>query len=166
MDQHKTPNKNAHAQRGVYAVEWAIVFPVFFVILYAIVGYGLAFLVRESMQYAVEDGARAALRYQPSRQLRMQTAQSVVRDRLAWLPLAIRPELSTVEVQICRMSEQMECASDLLCGSDVNSRCLILVSLNLSYGESPLAPPLPGLGFLLPQQLAASASVMADKGGV
>ena len=41
----------AHSrQRGVYALEWAIIFPVFFMLLYAIISFGLAFLVRESMQ--------------------------------------------------------------------------------------------------------------------
>lgn len=57
-------------QRGVYALEWALVFIVFFMLLYAILGFGLGFLVRESMQWAVEDGARAALQFQTSRAAR------------------------------------------------------------------------------------------------
>ena len=153
-------------QRGVYAMEWAIVFPVFFVVLYAIVGYGLAFLVRESMQYAVEEGARAALRYQPSRQLRFQTAQQVVQDGLDWLPAALKPPRNAVQVQVCRLSSSSLCASDLVCGADENSRCLVNVRLEIPYGVAPLTPPLPGLGFLLPQSLSASASVLADRGGV
>ena len=60
----------AHRQRGVYALEWAVIFVVFFMLLYAIISFGLAFLVRQSMQWAVEDGARAALQLQRSRQLR------------------------------------------------------------------------------------------------
>ena len=153
-------------QRGVYALEWAIVFPVFFIVLYAILGYGLAFLVRESMQYAVEDGARAALRYQPSRQLRFQTAQQVVQNGLNWLPATLKPDLSAVQVQVCRLSSTSACAADLVCGADVNTRCLVTVTLAIPYGATPLAPPLPGLGFLVPQNLSASASVLADRGGV
>lgn len=153
-------------QRGVYALEWAIVFPMFFIVLYAILGYGLAFLVRESMQYAVEDGARAALRYQPSRQLRFQTAQQVVQNGLNWLPATLKPDLSAVQVQVCRLSSTSACAADLVCGADVNTRCLVTVTLAIPYGATPLAPPLPGLGFLVPQNLSASASVLADRGGV
>ena len=62
-------------QRGVYALEWAIIFPVFFMLLYATLNFGLTFLVRESMQWSAEDGARAFLRYQPARSARMTEAK-------------------------------------------------------------------------------------------
>ena len=60
---HRSHRSASLRQRGVYALEWAIIFPVFFALLYACISYGLAFLVRESMQAAAEDAARATLRY-------------------------------------------------------------------------------------------------------
>lgn len=62
MPRHTTSDTRRR-QRGVYALEWAIIFPVFFMLLYGIISYGLTMLVRESMQHAAEEGARAALRY-------------------------------------------------------------------------------------------------------
>ena len=163
---HSTKRSLLPKQHGVYALEWAIVFPVFFIVLYAIVGYGLAFLVRESMQYAIEDGARAALRYQPSRELRLKTAQQVALEGLSWLPDALKPDLSEIQVQVCQLSSTSACAPDLVCGTDVSNRCIVTVQLAIPYGTMPLAPSLPGLGFLLPETIFASASVLVDRGGV
>src|SRR3546814_15415662 len=48
-------------QRGAYAVEFALVFPLFFLIVYATLIYGLIFTAQQSFNYAAELGARAAL---------------------------------------------------------------------------------------------------------
>lgn len=52
-------------QKGVTAIEFAILFPVFFMILYGIVMYGMMFVAQQSLTLAAEEGARAALVYQP-----------------------------------------------------------------------------------------------------
>src|SRR4051812_26140300 len=54
----------AHRQRGVYAVEFAFVYLLFFALVYATLCYGVLFTLRAGLQHAAEDGARAALRYQ------------------------------------------------------------------------------------------------------
>ena len=41
---HRSHRSASLRQRGVYALEWAIIFPVFFALLYACISYGLAFL--------------------------------------------------------------------------------------------------------------------------
>lgn len=51
------------SQRGATAMEFALVLPVFFLLFYGILTYGLIFLMRLGLQHAAEDGARAALRY-------------------------------------------------------------------------------------------------------
>lgn len=48
---------------GAYAVEFAIVFPIFFLLFYGILSFGLIFTAQQSLALAAEDGARAALRY-------------------------------------------------------------------------------------------------------
>ncbi len=53
----------AGGQKGATAVEFAFVFPVFFLLFYGLLMYGLIFLMRLGLQHAAEDGARAALRY-------------------------------------------------------------------------------------------------------
>lgn len=54
-----------HRQRGATALEFAFVFPVFFMLFYATVHFGLVFTARMSLQHAAEEGARAALRWHP-----------------------------------------------------------------------------------------------------
>lgn len=149
-------------QHGVYALEWAIVFPVFFMLLYAFVSYGLTFLVRQSMQSAVEDGARAALQYQVLRVDRINAASRVTSDRLSWLPQALQP---VIDVSVCRIEAAMPCAPTLSCGNAWEKRCLVRVSASIPYGSSPLAPPIPGLGVFVPAALTASASVLVASEG-
>lgn len=55
--------KRLHLQRGVYAVEFALVFPVFFLLFYGVLSFGLIFAAQQSLTLAAEDGARATLRY-------------------------------------------------------------------------------------------------------
>jgi hypothetical protein len=151
-------------QRGIYALEWAFIFPVFFALLYASISYGLAFLVRESMQLAAEDAARAALRYQSSRNLRFVAASDLVQQRMSWLPEPLRP--ASVDVRLCRMQDSSQCSATMACGVLLSERCMVRVAFSIPYGSSPIAPPLPGLGLLMPGTLSASATILVDKGGL
>ena len=51
-------------QQGAAAIEFAIIFPIFFLIFYAIVTYGLIFAAQQTITLAASEGARAAVRYQ------------------------------------------------------------------------------------------------------
>ena len=63
---HTKPlNARRRAQRGTMAVEFAMVFPVFFLVFYAIVTYSMVFVAQQSLTLAASEGARAALHYQP-----------------------------------------------------------------------------------------------------
>lgn len=50
-----------HRQKGAVAIEFAFVFPVFFLIFYAIVFYSLAFLVTQNFTLASEEILRSAM---------------------------------------------------------------------------------------------------------
>ncbi len=50
-------------QQGAAAVEFAILFPIFFLIFYAIITYGLIFAAQQTLTLAAAEGARAAVRY-------------------------------------------------------------------------------------------------------
>jgi|TARA_Y100001936_G_scaffold240573_1_gene275233 Flp pilus assembly protein TadG len=52
---------NNARQSGVVAIEFAILFPVFFALSYAVMAYGMYFLLLQSFAYAGEDALRAAL---------------------------------------------------------------------------------------------------------
>jgi hypothetical protein len=50
-------------QQGAAAIEFAILFPIFFLIFYAIITYGLIFAAQQTLTLAAAEGARAAVRY-------------------------------------------------------------------------------------------------------
>ena len=50
-----------HSQRGVAAIEFAFVFPLFFVVLYGIIAYCLILCANMALAGATQEGARAAL---------------------------------------------------------------------------------------------------------
>lgn len=50
-------------QQGAAAIEFAIIFPIFFIIFYAVVTYGLIFVAQQTLTLAAAEGARAAVRY-------------------------------------------------------------------------------------------------------
>ncbi|MDL5035906.1 pilus assembly protein [Comamonas sp. Y6] len=169
--QHHYPAPSGAArrrQRGVYALEWAIIFPVFFMLLYAIISFGLAFLVRESMQFAAEDGARAALQFQPGRQARLNTAKTIAADKLSWLSVQLRPSADSINASICRVGSPEVCSPTLPCSSSATERCMVSLSFTVAYGSAPLVPGLSMLGIHLfnPEQLTASASILVDGGGI
>ena len=165
---HAFPRTACARQRGVYALEWALIFPVFFLLLYAIISYGLTFLVREAMQSAAEDAARAALRYQSSRSARLQAATTTAQQRLSWLPANLRPPPDRIDVQVCRLQNITLCQPTLSCGVPMAERCMVRVTIAIAYGTNPLLPALPGLGLVMafPDWMTASASIMVDKGGL
>ncbi|THT99961.1 pilus assembly protein [Lampropedia puyangensis] len=158
----------ARLQRGVYALEWAIIFPVFFMLLYAIISYGLTFLVRESMQRVAEDGARAVLQYHPTRDARVEAAQAMVAKKMQWLPAAIRPNPNSVNVRICKAMDANDCASNLACGMLLHERCMVHLDFSIHYAASPLVPGLRlmDMEVLNPETLFASASILVDRGGL
>ncbi|WP_412103100.1 TadE/TadG family type IV pilus assembly protein [Polaromonas sp. SM01] len=49
--------------RGTVAIEFAFLFPAFFLIFYAITTYGLIFAAQQTLTLAAAEGGRAALRY-------------------------------------------------------------------------------------------------------
>lgn len=56
--------RSPRRQRGATAIEFAILFPMFFLILYGIITYGMIFAAQQSLTLAATEGARAALNYQ------------------------------------------------------------------------------------------------------
>lgn len=61
VDSKQRLQRLRHAQRGVSALEFALVFPLLFFILYMAIAYGLIFAAQQSMNYAAETMARESL---------------------------------------------------------------------------------------------------------
>jgi Flp pilus assembly protein TadG len=145
------------AERGTVAIEFALVFPLFMLLLYGLVTYGLIFGVQHAMTAAAENGARAALACDPAdadnhAQCVVERARNAVSASLAWMPAARRahvlgPDNSRVEVEL---------------GTDPTAGGRLQVRLRYAnYPENPLTPvlslPLIGAVPPVPERLSAIA---------
>lgn len=178
MFQRPAPPLNGAAwrrhQRGVYALEWALVFIAFFMLLYAIVSFGLGFLVRESMQWAAEDGARAALQFQNSRAVRKDRALAVVQSNLDWLPAGLKATInqgSNFSFMVCRLNDSASCTANMApgaiaCDPATNKPCMLQVRLTLPYAQHAFTPSLTmGLMEIAMPNLQAQAQILVDQEG-
>lgn len=90
----------ALAERGATAIEFALVFPLLFALLYGVVVYAYLFVMQESITYAAQQGASAAVNVSPVAfggdvaGYRASVEQSIrcnAARTLRWLPQAQRP---------------------------------------------------------------------------
>jgi Flp pilus assembly protein TadG len=151
-------------QRGAYAVEFALVFPLFFLIIYATLTYGLIFTAQQSLNYAAQSGARAALEYQPTLADRAESALEVAKDQSGWVG-ALGGASPSITVcggpgggVLASSGDASGCASlDTSDGADP-----LLVTVRYPYLTAPLVPllgPSSLMGFAVPTTLAAASQV-------
>lgn len=144
-----------YKQLGAAAIEFALAFPIFFTLLYAIVSYGLVMTLTQSMTHASLQGARAAVAADPTAlgggyQAKVkELARNAVAQSLSWVPEAQKAEIlgknnGNVDVSVN--------------GANVT------VKLTYAYSKAPLLPVLkiPGIGNVpsIPDNLVAASDAM------
>ena len=134
-------------QRGVVAIEFALIFPVLFAIVYAIISYGMAFFLIQSFNYAAEDALRAALATDcaaaictPEELQPVVTAQ--VQQSLDWLSASIVNQATSAD-------DFFSCTAEMLCKVRLGAEP-VLKGITL-----PLVGDIPSL----PDRLEATASL-------
>lgn len=142
------------AQRGSMTVEFALIFPVFFTVLYAIVSFSLIMMAQQIMTLAAEEGARAALNWTSNTSL-----QSALTNR---------------GNNACTTANQLTAALAKLAGTAItctptsapcgagNAMQCINVALTYNYASMPLVPALPIMQNLLPSTLSSLATVQLN----
>ncbi|SAL79057.1 TadE family protein [Caballeronia peredens] len=144
-----------HCDAGATAVEFAIVFPLFFLVLYAIVTYSLIFVAQQSLTLSAEEGARTALRYQRGAATAAQA-----------LDLRTAATCTTANGLKNWLGSAAKCtASRAPCTYDATLQC-VQVLLTYDYAARPLVPTLPLLSLALPATLAARAMVQLNPDNV
>lgn len=131
-----------------------MVFLIFFAVLYGIICYGMLFAFRLGVQNAAEDGARAALRYQPTLGARTDLAQTVATQRINWLPATVTRNATAT---VCGVVGNV-CGSPP-CGPTWEARCQVVVTVTATDMQR-LLPPLPS--FAMPNQIVGRASMLLD----
>ncbi|NML32264.1 TadE/TadG family type IV pilus assembly protein [Paraburkholderia antibiotica] len=140
----------ARAQRGIAAMEFALVFPLFFLILYAIVTYSLILVAQQNLTLAASEGARAALNWQ---------SNSSMSDALSKRATAACNAANLVAVTLV---QSMQCTTTTTACGPGNAMQCINVSLSFNYRAHPLVPTLPLLGLTVPNTLSGNATVQLN----
>ena len=130
------------ACRGAVAVEFALIFLIFFALFYAIVTYKLIFTLNQTLTLAAEEGARAAVQDAPDTETRITRAENTAKGVLNWVPAA------GVTAN----------ATSAPCAANPATTCLT-VTVNYDYANHPIVPALPLLGIAIPANLGATATV-------
>lgn len=139
-------------QHGVAALEFVLVFPVFFIVFYSIVTYGLIMVAQQSISLAASEGARAAMRYTTSDAIRTLNAQNAaigVNGAASWL--AGRLVFTGAMLPACPYNAN-------------GGSCYQVTVTYPNYRQNPLVPLVLGsfMGVLVPSQLSSSAVVQVS----
>lgn len=157
--------RRAARQRGATAVEFALIFPVLFVLLYSAVVYSYLFVLQESISFAAQESAAAAHRVNPVGNPTFDaTVAAEVRARaaevLSWLPAS----------QQARVLQDVPCSGGGGAASGVEvciDNATQVVSVNLRFDVNGLFPviSMPLLGQLppMPNQLLGSGSALVGE---
>lgn len=94
----RRPDAPGRRQRGSAAIEFAVLFLVFFAVFHAAVSYSLAMLLKQGFTQAAEEGARAVIAVDPLAYSSAADYQEAVRNSavtkaaaaLVWLPTRAR----------------------------------------------------------------------------
>ncbi|WKZ88373.1 pilus assembly protein [Ralstonia pickettii] len=127
-----------------------MVVPVLLALILGIVYYGLIFAMQQVLTLAAEEGARAALRYQPTNTQRVAAAYTAVSSVLpAFLSGQVQTNQNGTPLVNCQNQNGMQCLS-------------VVLTLPLTSGNSPMLPAIPLLP--VPDTLTGSAVVQLIAG--
>jgi len=84
----------AKKQKGAAAIEFALVFVIFFAVLYGVVSYSLPLLLMQSFNNATSEAVRRSMAVDPTAanyQGAVETlAKSVLSEKLSWVPSGVK----------------------------------------------------------------------------
>ncbi len=150
----RSARRPAAGSRGIAALEFALILPLFLTVLFAIISFSVQFGAQQLMTLAAAEGARAALQFQPANDAA--TALGLRRTRACTSAMALVGTIQT------RTGNSVSCATVLnACAHDAALQCLE-VRLSYPYRSRPLIPALPFLDNLTPETLRGLATVQLN----
>ena len=154
-------------QKGAAAIEFVIIFPIFFLIFYAIVTYGLIFAAQQTITLAASEGARAAVRYQTGKDdatrqtARIAAACDMSNQALAWLRKTSAGQAAAQGVCATGITSTVVTADRALCSNLTGVTC-IKVLVTYDYDKAPLIPKLLGPLMSLPTPKSLQGQAVAQ----
>lgn len=163
-------------QNGATAIEFGFVLPIFLLLFYGILSYGLVFLMRLGLQHAAEDGVRAVLHHQQiaypinntaaqnralQLQARVAAARAVAAQQASWMNRWSAP---VIKSNVCLNTLECVPTTGFSAYPDCNATatCQIVISISYPYGTHPVIPNLPGFGLVMPNQLEGRGRALID----
>ncbi|WP_035880671.1 TadE family protein [Cupriavidus metallidurans] len=146
---HLTGNAYRRRAKGIAALEFAIVAPLFLTLVLGITYYGTVFVLQQALTLAAEEGARAALRY-PLTSTGGTTA-STLDLRVAAAAQTARGMLPT---SMSSLISSANVAQPVTCASPSGTQC---VQVTLSLPTRSILPSVPMVP--VPAVLTGSAMV-------
>lgn len=108
-------------QKGAAAIEFALVFVIFFAVLYGVLSYSLPLLLVQSFNNSTAEAVRRSVAVDPTlaaaayKTAVESVAQGVLDDKLRWVPKAVAPSLvKTVLYDAGVLTVTVELKSDKL----------------------------------------------------
>jgi Flp pilus assembly protein TadG len=139
------------SEEGVVLIEFAFVFALFVFILYALIAFGTALALKQSVTHAAAEGARASVGVvdDPSTAAdeRETTAKNEVKDSLDWIGSKYDANDVTAKVVPCPSAPSSSCME---------------VKIAYPYKDKPIVPAAPGLGVVLPDTMTSTAVVKVN----
>lgn len=135
--------------KGVAALEFALIFPILFIMLYGFITYSIIFAVQHSLNLAAAEGARASVRYQSQKddeQMRITAACQVIEDSLSWIK-GLGVGVSCPSQNGAALTVQMQNSQKQ------NGLHELDIFLKFHYAKNPILPVI----FPVPEDLTAHA---------
>ena len=108
-------------QKGAAAIEFALVFVIFFAVLYGVLSYSLPLLLVQSFNNSTAEAVRRSVAVDPTlaadayEKKVVEVAKGVLDDKLGWVPKAVAPSLvKTVLYDAGVLTVTVELKSDKL----------------------------------------------------
>ncbi|MGE8680329.1 MAG: TadE/TadG family type IV pilus assembly protein [Achromobacter marplatensis] len=133
----------------MYALEFGLVFVVFFLVFYAILTYSLVAAAQQSVTLAAQDGARKILQWQsgtPSLTVRANAGRDAALYQAQWISSM---SAAGVQVAVCGSSGALSSSAGGTCSGMPLAQGQVEVTVSYAYGAHPLIPSLPLMNTVL-----------------
>lgn len=132
----------AHRQRGVAAIEFALVFTLLFLLIYGIATFGAVLYTQQAVSRSAEDGARAIALMNTPPTTNDSRIQNVVYDSLAGSLVVPTASNGSIATRRSWIAAQVTVA---VTPTGANPNASVVVTVTYPYSANRLLPSLPFL---------------------
>jgi Flp pilus assembly protein TadG len=135
--------RRLRSERGVAALEFAIVAQVLFLLLYGMILYGFIFALDHNMTQSAAEGARSAISHTSNWE---QAAEDAARDHLSFMQAKTYSNIVATKAA-CSYNSSLQC---------------ITVTITYDNRAHPVLPAFLGMQYLTPGTITAESTVELD----